>query len=114
MRRRPYRSPSDPPISTSEVSSSMYASTIHWRAAPPAWSRSPINGRTTFTAVLSMKAIPDPRMVTANTQRPTPVGQGAGVPGALRMAAASQESRAYSIGTEAIVRRRRPYRKHKH
>src|SRR5437588_6839132 len=70
MRRRPLRSPSEPPSRMSEASVSRYPLRIHCRELVEACRSSPILGTATLTTVPSRNAIPDPRTATASTQRP--------------------------------------------
>ena len=69
-RRRPNRSPSDPPSSSRPARVSAYALTIHWSPPSPASRSSPMVGRATLTTVASRNAIPDPSTVARSTQRP--------------------------------------------
>src|SRR5215472_1411030 len=68
-RRRPKRSPSEPPITIRDPSVSRYASTVHCRSDRPAWNSRAIEGRATLTTVPSRKATPEPRTVTRRTHR---------------------------------------------
>ena len=70
MRRRPYRSPSDPPRRRNADSVSVYAVTVHCRSASPTWKSRPMLGSATLTTLPSRKAMPEPRMVANRTQRP--------------------------------------------
>jgi hypothetical protein len=66
-RRRPSRSPRDPPTSSSDDSVSRYASTIHcWSARLP-WRSARIDGSATFTTVPSRNTMPEPRMLDTST-----------------------------------------------
>src|SRR5262245_2229738 len=69
-RRRPYRSPRDPPSSSSPDSVSVYAVTTHCSVARPLWKFRPIAGSAMPTTVASIAAIPEPSTVAAITQRP--------------------------------------------
>ena len=69
-RRRPKRSPSDPPSSSRPARVSAYALTVHWSPLSPASRSSPMVGSATLTTVESRKAIPDPSTVARSTQRP--------------------------------------------
>src|SRR5436190_608690 len=67
MRRRPSRSPSEPPTSRSAARRSAYASTTHWTSATVAPSSRCSAGRATLTTVPSMKARLEPSTVVAST-----------------------------------------------
>jgi hypothetical protein len=69
-RRRPTRSPSEPPSRISDASASVYAFTIHWSALVPVLRSRPMCGSATFTTVPSRNVIPEPMTATARTQRP--------------------------------------------
>src|SRR5262249_26916926 len=69
-RRRPYRSPSDPPSSMSAASVRVYAFTTHWSASIDAPKSLPIDGSAMPTTLASRNVTPDPRTVAAITQRP--------------------------------------------
>src|SRR6185312_6102733 len=62
MRRRPSRSPSEPPTNSSDESVSRYASTTHCWVARPACRSSRRAGSATFTTLPSRNTTPDPRM----------------------------------------------------
>src|SRR5258708_7321741 len=69
MRLRPNRSPRAPPVSMSEATKSVYASTTHCTSemvAPIVACRA---GSAMFTTVPSMNAMLEPRMVAARTRR---------------------------------------------
>ena len=68
-RRRPSRSPSDPPTSSSDPSVSRYASTIHCWAASPVSRSSRIAGSATFTTVPSRNTTAEPRTAETSAQR---------------------------------------------
>src|SRR5687768_6279323 len=68
IRRRPNRSPSAPPTSSREERKRAYASTTHCTSATVAPSCAWRAGSATFTAVPSMNAMLEPRMVAASTQ----------------------------------------------
>ena len=69
IRRSPSRSPSEPPISSSEPSVTRYALAVHcWPASPPPRS-SEIAGSATLTAVLSTVTTVVPRMQATSTSR---------------------------------------------
>ncbi len=69
IRTSPKMSPSEPPRRISEPSVSRYASTTHCcEASPPPRSRW-IAGSATFTTVMSMNAIDDPRIVAMSAKR---------------------------------------------
>src|SRR5262245_10825916 len=67
MRRRPRRSPKEPPTSRSAERRSAYASTTHWTSATVAPRSRCSAGRATLTTVPSMKARLEPRTVVAST-----------------------------------------------
>src|SRR6266851_2473801 len=68
--RLPYRSPSEPPTSSSAERNSAYASTTHCTSAPLACSPVCRAGRATLTTVLSINAMLDPSTVATSTQTP--------------------------------------------
>ncbi len=68
--RRPYRSPSEPPSRISPASVSMYALTVHWRAARSASRSRPMRGRATLTTVESSRAMLEPRTVVSRIHLP--------------------------------------------
>src|ERR671930_1500705 len=68
MRRRPSRSPSEPPTRSSAASRSAYASMTHWTSTTVAPSSCCSAGRATVTTVPSMKARLEPGTVVASTQ----------------------------------------------
>jgi hypothetical protein len=68
--RRPNRSPSAPPSRISPASVTMYALTVHWRAARSASRSRPMRGRATLTTVESSMAMPEPRTVVSRIHRP--------------------------------------------
>src|SRR6266545_3508730 len=72
MRRRPKRSPRAPPTSSRAERKRVYASTTHWTWATVAPRFSWRAGRATLTAVPSMNAMLEPRMVAASTQGAAP------------------------------------------
>src|SRR6266566_2094541 len=67
MRRRPSRSPSEPPTSRSAARRSAYASTTHWTSAAVAPSSRCSAGKARLTTVPSTKARLEPRTVVAST-----------------------------------------------
>src|SRR3954453_11837104 len=68
-RRSPNRSPSDPPISSSDPSVTRYAFEVHcWPARPPPRSRA-MAGRATFTTVESTVTTVVPRMQATRIHR---------------------------------------------
>src|SRR5882672_11406188 len=77
-------SPSDPPASMTEVSSSAYASTTHCICVIVAPRLACNAGSARLTTVPSMNARLDPRMVAASIQGATPGGQGTVVAEELR------------------------------
>src|SRR5438093_5103468 len=76
MRRRPSRSPSEPPTSRSAERRSAYASTTHWTSATVAPSSRCSAGRATLTTVPSMKARLEPSTVVASTHGRAASAQG--------------------------------------
>src|ERR1700730_11715673 len=68
IRRRPNRSPSEPPTRINAARNSPYDSTTHCISTTVAWKLAWIAGRATFTTVLSMKAMLEPRIVAASIQ----------------------------------------------
>src|SRR5665213_3484516 len=71
-RRRPNRSPSDPPTRRRAASVSVYPLTTHWSWAIEAWNSRPMVGSAIPTTVASTEAIPEPSTVAAITHRPAP------------------------------------------
>lgn len=71
MRRRPYRSASDPPSRISAASVRTYALTVHCSPARSASRSAPMLGRATLTAVASRKDMPEPSTIASSTRRPT-------------------------------------------
>ena len=69
----PSASPSDPPSSSSAVSVSRYASTVHCSPDMPACSSRSSTGSATLTAVESRKARPEPSTVASKSPRPRPL-----------------------------------------
>ena len=69
-RRRPNRSPSEPPRMISAPRVSRYASVIHCRSLSPVCRSRAMVGRATLTTVESRKATPEPSTAVARTQRP--------------------------------------------
>ncbi len=69
-RRRPKRSPSDPPSRSNDERVRVYPVTTHCRVPRVAWKSRPIVGRAMPMTVASMAAMPDPRTVAAMTHRP--------------------------------------------
>src|SRR5258705_911397 len=67
MRRRPSRSPSEPPTSRSAASRSAYASTTHWTSTTVAPSSRCSAGKARLTTVPSTKARLEPSTVVAST-----------------------------------------------
>src|SRR5437870_13891270 len=67
MRRRPSRSPSEPPTSRSAARGSAYASTAHWTSATVAPSSRCSAGKARLTTVPSTKARLEPSTVVAST-----------------------------------------------
>src|SRR2546428_6380585 len=67
MRRRPSRSPSEPPTSRSAARRSAYASTTHWTSATVAPSSRCSAGKARLTTVPSTKARLEPSTVVAST-----------------------------------------------
>ncbi len=72
-RRRPNRSPSEPPSTSSDPSVSRYAVITHCNDANPTSKSAPIAGSAAFTTVPSRNATPDPRTDAAITHRPAGV-----------------------------------------
>jgi hypothetical protein len=72
-RRRPNRSPSEPPSKISAASVKVYALIVHCKPENPASSSVPMRSSATFTTVASSIASPDPSTVANNTQRPCAV-----------------------------------------
>jgi hypothetical protein len=70
--RRPYMSPSAPPVRSSAARSSAYDSTTHWTSLSVACRDACIAGNATFTTVPSMNAMLEPRIVAASTQEGLP------------------------------------------
>ncbi len=70
IRRRPNRSPREPPSRMKAARVSVYALTVHCRPAASASSASPIRGRAMLTTVPSMNANAEPSTVARSTQRP--------------------------------------------
>ena len=68
-RRRPNRSPSEPPTSSSDESVSRYASTTHCCTARPPCRLARIDGSATLTIVASRNTIPDPTMLAMSAIR---------------------------------------------
>ncbi|AXE87553.1 hypothetical protein C1703_21365 [Streptomyces sp. Go-475] len=68
--RRPNRSPSAPPSRISPASVTMYALTVHCRAARSASRSRPMRGRATLTTVESSSAMLEPRTVVSRIHRP--------------------------------------------
>src|SRR5216684_448821 len=66
IRRRPNRSPSEPPTRINAAKNSPYDSTTHCISTTVAWKVAWIAGRATFTTVLSMKAMLEPRIVATS------------------------------------------------
>src|SRR5580692_2582098 len=67
MRRRPNRSPAAPPVKTNADRQSVYALTSHWITATDVARSVSIAGSATLTTDSSIKAMLEPRIVTANT-----------------------------------------------
>src|SRR3984893_14793111 len=76
IRLRPNRSPSEPPTRINAPRSNPYASTTHWMSVTVPrrldWSA----GSATLTTVLSIKAMLEPRIVTARIHGPASDVQG--------------------------------------
>ena len=70
MRRRPSRSPSEPPKRRNAAKVNVYALTVHCRLVNPPPRSAPIRGSAMLTTVASSDAIPEPRIVATTTQRP--------------------------------------------
>ena len=70
IRRRPNRSPNEPPTSSRAARARVYPFTTHWSWATRAWNSRPMVGRAMPTTVASTDAMPDPSTVAATTQRP--------------------------------------------
>src|SRR5712671_6777204 len=68
IRRRPNRSPSEPPTRIKAAKNSPYDSTTHCISKTVTWKVAWIAGRATFTTVLSMKAMLEPRIVATSIQ----------------------------------------------
>jgi hypothetical protein len=71
-RRRPKWSPSDPPTRINAASIRLYASTTHCTPSTLACSSRCSTGSATFTTVVSMNTMLDPRIVAASTHGPEP------------------------------------------
>src|SRR6267378_3763818 len=86
--RRPNKSPKEPPTRIKAASNNPYDSTTHCTPTTVAWRFDWSAGRATFTTVLSIKAMLEPRMVAARIQLPAWIAHG---PSALadRMKASS-------------------------
>ena len=69
-RRRPNRSPSEPPSRISEARLSEYPLTVHCKEAAEAWKSVPMCGSATFTTVMSMNVSAEPSTVASSTHRP--------------------------------------------
>ncbi len=69
-RRRPKRSPSEPPRMIRAPRVSRYASVIHCRSDSPVCRSREMVGSATLTTVELRNATPEPRTVAAMTQRP--------------------------------------------
>jgi hypothetical protein len=69
-RRRPARSPSEPPSRISAASVRVYAVTVHCNPASDACRCLPIVGSATLTTVESSNTMLDPSTVAISTQRP--------------------------------------------
>src|SRR5579863_2690159 len=67
IRRRPNRSPSEPPTRINAPRNRPYDSTTHCTSTTVALKLACIAGRATFTTVLSMNAMLEPRIVAART-----------------------------------------------
>jgi len=83
MRRRPSRSPKDPPTSRRDAKTSAYASKTHCTAVTFALSSRWSTGSATLTTVLSMKTMLEPRIVAARTHGSELGAQGAAARGAV-------------------------------
>src|SRR3954453_19778685 len=77
-RRRPYRSPSEPPSRMSAASVSVSALTIHCSPDSDEPNSRPIEGSATDTAVASRNAMPDASTVTVTSHRPRAVPSATG------------------------------------
>ena len=105
-RRRPNRSPSEPPSRISEASNSRYPLLIHCSSAKEASRSSPMVRSATLTTVPSRRVRPDPRLAAATTHRPVDVPSG--LPAALPHSRLS----AYSLrvtGPRAVEQRLRDH-----
>src|SRR6267143_3437838 len=89
IRRRPNRSPSEPPTRINAAKNSPYDSTTHCISTTVAWKLAWIAGRATFTTVLSMKAMLEPRIVATSIQVLALAAHGTPAP-AVRIATSSQ------------------------
>src|SRR5438270_10913326 len=89
IRRRPNRSPSEPPTRINAAKNRPYDSTTHCISATVAWKVAWIAGRATFTTVLSMKAMLEPRIVATSIQILPLAVHGTPAP-AVRIATSSQ------------------------
>jgi hypothetical protein len=72
-RRRPNRSPSEPPSRISAASAKVYALIVHCSPEKPASSSVPMRSSATFTTLASSIASPDPSTVANSTHRPCAV-----------------------------------------
>src|SRR5436309_209435 len=70
IKRRPQKSPSAPPTRIRAERNSPYPSTTHCTSTTVAWNADCRAGKATFTTVLSMKAMLEPRMAAAIIQGP--------------------------------------------
>ena len=77
MLRRPKRSPSEPPTSSSAARNSAYASTTHCASNALACRSRWIAGNATLTTVPSTKAMLEPMIEATSTQRLAAAVQGA-------------------------------------
>lgn len=69
MRRRPSRSPSDPPSRRKAARVKAYPVMTHCNVPSSAWNERPMEGSAIPTTVLSRVAMPDPRTDAAMTHR---------------------------------------------
>src|SRR5260370_41513268 len=90
IRRRPNRSPSEPPTRINAAKNSPYNSTTHCISTTVAWKVAWIAGRATFTTVLSMKAMLEPRIVATSIHILALAAHGTPAP-AVRIPTSSQD-----------------------
>src|SRR6266699_3373841 len=76
INRRPNKSPKEPPTRIKAPKNNPYDSTTHCTPTTVAWRIAWSVGRATLTTVLSIKAMLEPRIVAARTQRPDCALQG--------------------------------------